>query len=417
MRKSRLGIILVVLLLLLIGATLPPRVSAFNYVHYWRINFAGSIEVTGNESMPITPYWNYIGNTSWQTCELLSFEMTLNDTPIVITGMGVDIDGNPRLTLNLSSGLQPEEVLRWDEEWLFTVANRRPALPPISELRSGRVDEIENLMDVDELLRYTQATTLWKRWNSNLTEIAELIRDGLAEDQQDNVLSLLFASIQWIQNTIIRSGGVTEPQYPEETIMSQIGDCDDQSNLLIVLLRIFNIPCYLTTGHWFQDGARTSGFLWGSISENAYRYVDYQNSVGHGWAMVFVPPWGWLPFDLFALEPGSDPEEAYTNSLFASSLPFASLWQIITSDYIAKRRTEQASLFTYQVHRIEIEEWTSLGSVPIIDAEYLLTNVATLIVLIITLGFLTFLVGVAIRKQPQEELKHDSTTRTQYTLH
>jgi hypothetical protein len=412
-QKNRLLGISIVLLLLLVVATLIPRVSAFNYVHYWRAHFSGSLEVTGNNSMPVSPYWDYVGNTTWQICEQLSFSMTLNNSPIVITELDVDADGNPRLTLNLTSRLSPHEILRWDEEWLFTVVNQRPMLPHISITQSGRIEDIENLMETEEYIRYTRSTTLWKTGNISLIGLSQLIRDGLPEEQRNNVLALIYATIQWIQTNIERSSGVTEPQYPEETIVSEIGDCDDQSNLLIVLLRIFDIPSYLTTGHWFQEGARTSGFIWGSVAENAYRYVDYKNSVGHGWAMIFVPPWGWLPFDLFTLESGGAPANAYTESLFASNLPFVTLWQIVASDYIAERRTEEANLFTYEVHQIELEEWMSLGSIPIIDYEYLVANIVTLIVLIITLGFLTFLVGLATRRHPQEEPSHESTALIQ----
>ncbi len=413
MRNNRVWLFIIVFLLFLVVVPLPPSVSAFNYVHFWRVHFSGSIEPTGNDSLPISPYWDYIGNTTWQTSEQLSFQLTLNNSPIMPTELGIDVDGNPRLALNLTSMLAPEEVLRWDEEWLFTVANRRPLLPLIGIAQSGRLGDIEDLLGTDDYLLYIQATSLWKTWNISLIELAQLIREELPQEQQDNVLALIYATIQWIQSNIARSSGVTEPQYPEETIVSQRGDCDDQSNLLIALLRIFDIPSYLTTGHWFQEGARTSGFIWGSVEENAYRYVDYQNSAGHGWTMAFVPPWGWLPFDLFTLEPGTDAARAYTDSLFASNLPFVTLWQIITSDYIAKRRTEEANLFSYQVHRIELEEWSSLGSVPIIDTEYLVTNMVTLIALIITLGFLTFLVGLTIRRQPQEKPNHDSTAPTQ----
>ncbi len=413
MPKKHRGIILIGLLLFLAIAILPPPVSAFNYVHYWRVHFSGSIEVTGNESMPITPYWDYIGNTTWQTCEQLSFQMTLNSTPITMTSISTDVDGNPHLRLNLSSMLEPEAVLRWDEEWLFTIANRRPPIPPISILQSGNLEDIENQIGIDDYLRYTQATSLWKTWNISLIEIAQTIQDDLPEEQRYNALALVFATIQWIQNTIIRSSGITEPQYPEETIVSHVGDCDDQSNLLIALLRIFNIPSYLATGHWFQDGARTNGFVWGSVNENAYRYVDYQNSVGHGWTMVYLPPWGWLPFDLFTIGPGADPASAYTDSLFASNLPFVTLWQIVSSDYIGERRTHHDNLFTYEVHHIELDEWTSLGSVPIIDAEYIATNMVTLIALIMTLGFLIFLVGLAIRGQSQEKPNHEAPTSSQ----
>jgi hypothetical protein len=405
-----------ILLFLLAMATLPPPVSAYNYIHYWRAHFSGTIEVTGSQSMPISPYWNYFGNTSWQTCEQLSFSMTLNNSLVEITEIGIDPDGNPRLTLNLTSRLQPEEVLRWDEEWLFSVVNRRPMLPQVSIAQSGTIGDIQNLMPPEDYSRFTQGTTLWKTENTTLIELAQIIRDALRVQHpqiQLNVLALVLAAIQWIQQNISRSSGVTEPQYPEETVVSQLGDCDDQSNLLITLLRIHGIPSYLTTGHWFQDGARTSGFIWGSLDENAYRYVDYHNSVGHGWIMVFVPPWGWVPFDLFSLEPGADPIEAYTESLFLSTSPFVTLWQIVSSDYIAQRRSEEADLFTYEVHRIELEEWTSLGSVPIIDAEYILTNMATLIALILTLGFLTFLVGLAVRRQTKEEPNLDPSAPTQ----
>lgn len=410
MHKFRLWRITVILLLLVI-VTLPPPVSAFNYIHYWRTSFSGSLEVTGDVSMPIEPYWSYIGNTTWQTCEQISFRMTLNESPVEIIEIDADVDGNPHLTLNLSSRVQPGEVLSWDEEWLFTVVNRRPMLPHISIAQSGTIGDIQWFMEPEDYSLFTRGTSLWKTGNATLIEIAQLIADQIPGQQQDprqNALALVLLAIQWIQDNISRSSGVTEPQYPEETIVSMIGDCDDQSNLLITFLRIYGIPSYLTTGHWFQEGARTSGFIWGSLEDNAYRYVDYLNSVGHGWVMVYIPPWGWLPFDLFSLEQGTNPIEAYTQSLFASTLPFVTLWQIISSDYIAQRRAEEADLFTYEIHRIELEEWTSLGSIPIIDAEYLVTNMATLIALILTLGFLTFLVGLAVRRATKEEPNRDS---------
>ncbi len=413
MRKYRLWLITAVLLLLMVVAMLQPRVSAFQYIHHWRVNFSGSFVVSGNQSLPVTTFWDYIGNTSWQTCEQLSFTMTQNNYTIVFTEMGTDADGNPRLTLNLTTPLAPQDVLVWEEEWAFTVMDRRPPLPQISVQQSGSLDEIQELLGADDYFWFTRATTLWKTGNITLIDLAQHIRDGLPEEQQDNTLALIYATIQWIQTNIYRSSGVTDPQYPEETIISQIGDCDDQSNLLISLLRIYNIPSYLMTGHWFQDGTRTNGFIWGSVAENAYRYVDYQNSVGHGWTMVYVPPWGWLPFDLLSVGPGVDPANTYSESLFASDLPFVTLWQIVATDYIADQRTDRANLFTYQLHRTDFEEWTSLGSVPIIDTEYLAANMVTLIALIITLGFLTFLVGLAIRRQPQEEPNRDSTAPSQ----
>ena len=78
------------------------------------------------------------------------------------------------------------------------------------------------------------------------------------------------------------------------------------------------------------------------------------------------------------------------------------LWQIVASDYIAERRTEKVELFVHQLHRVEEEEWHSLGSLPIIDNQYLATNVATILALTTTLMLLTSLVIVAYRRQPEE---------------
>jgi hypothetical protein len=384
-------------------AMVPAPATAFQYVHHWRVSFSGTMLVTGNQSLPITPYWDYVGNTSWQTGEQLSFRFQHNNDTIEPIGIGTDSDGNTQVQLNISTLLHPQDRIRWQEEWLFTVLDHRPSLPQISVAQSGSIDEIEEQLGTDEYLWYTRGTSLWKTRNISLMDIAASIRDSLSNTTQDNVLALIYATIQWIQSNILRSTGLTEPQYPEETIVSQIGDCDDHSNLLITLLRIYNIPSYLATGHWFQEGAQTNGFIWGSIAEDAYLYVDWQNAIGHGWAMVYVPPWGWLPFDLTANEIGADPSKTYYESLYASNLPFVQLWQIVASDYIAERRTEYDNLFTYELHRTDFQEWTSLGSIPLVDFAYFAANVATLIALIGTLAFLSCLVGFAIRRQPREE--------------
>lgn len=405
MRKNRLWQIAVFLLSIFLLVLPPYRVNAFQYFHYWRVTFSGSIEVHGNESLPISSFWNYIGNRSWQTCEQLSFNMVHNSETIVPTELGEDIDGNPRLVLDIGPLLEPNDTLQWEEEWLFTVSDRRPSLPQISIEQSGNLEEVEPLLETEEYLRHTSGTMLWKTWNQSLLDLAQVIQEGLPEESQNNILALVCASIAWIQANITRLTGITEPQYPEETLVSQMGDCDDQSNLLITILRIHNIPCYLLTGHWFQNAARTHGYLWGSVEEDAYLYVDWQNSNGHGWAMIYVPPWGWLPFDLIAAGPESDPIDTYYNSLYATGGPFVTLWQIVVSDYIAERRTERVELFAHQLHRMEEEVWHSLGSLPIIDNQYLTTNVATILALTTTLILLTSLVVFAYRRQPEEALE------------
>jgi hypothetical protein len=382
---------------------MPPRTEAFYYVHIWQVSFSGSLIVDGNQSYPVSNHWTYVGNTTWQMCEQRSFEMTLTNGTAVPTGVTADPDSNPQLVLNLTSPLPPHEVLNWWQDWRFTVTDRRPPLPRLSFEQAGSTSSIESSISPDDYILYTQATQLWKTGNQTLIDLATGIRDALPAAQQQNVLALIIAALVWISQHIERITTINDPQYPEELLVSAAGDCDDQSNLLIVLLRILGIPSYLTTGHWYQEGASTRAYLWGSVAEDAYLFVDWKNVLGHGWAMVYVPPWGWLPFDLTAENLAAAPLNAYYQSLYAQAIPMVTLWQCITTDYIGAQRTERAELFQYRLLRTEFEDWSTLGNIAILDLLYFTANAATLIALTTTLAFLGCFVGIGMRREPREE--------------
>ena len=88
--------------------------------------------------------------------------MTYNNETIVISEVSTDIDGNPRLTLNLTSPLAPQDVLVWEEEWSFTVLDRRPPLPQISIEQSGTVNDTQDFFEPDDFYWFTRETGLWK---------------------------------------------------------------------------------------------------------------------------------------------------------------------------------------------------------------------------------------------------------------
>jgi len=377
--------------------------KGFVYVHIWQASFSGSLMVVGNQSYPVSTRWDYVSNNTWQTCELLTLDITLNNDTIVPTDLVSDIDGNPELILNLTTPMLQNDILSWREEWRFTVSEHRQNIQHLSIGQSVSISDIEDIIGEENYNRYTLGTDLWKKSNLTLVNLATDIRENLPQDQRENALSLVYAAIEWIHQNINRTTLLVEPQYPEELLVSRIGDCDDQSNLLIALLRIFGIPSYLMTGHWYQDNARTSQYLWGSVSENAFLFVNWKNVLGHGWAMVYIPPWGWLPFDLNAENIEIDPANAYSDSLYAKGLPIVSLWRCISSDYIGEQRSLRQGIFEYHLHFYDFETWTTLGSIPILDFFYFAANVATIIALVITLVLLSCLVGIGMLRQPQED--------------
>ncbi|MFX1561728.1 MAG: transglutaminase family protein [Promethearchaeota archaeon] len=394
--------VVILLFLILIGVTYTPA-KGFVYVHIWQASFSGSLMVVGNQSYPVSTRWDYINNNTLQTCELITLDITLNNDTIVPTDLVSDADGNSELILNLTTPMQQNDILSWREEWRFTVSEQRQNIQHLSIEQSVSITEIEDIIGEQNYHRYTQGTNLWKITNLTLTNLATDIQENLPENQRENALSLVFAAIEWIHHNINRTILLVEPQYPEELLVSRIGDCDDQSNLLIALLRIYGIPSYLMTGHWYQEGASTNRYLWGSVSENAFLFVNWKNVLGHGWTMVYIPPWGWLPFDLSVENIEISPANAYSDSLFAKGLPMVSLWRCISSDYIGEQRSLKQDIFDYHLHLYDFETWTTLGTIPILDFFYFAINVATIIALAITLVLLSCLVGISMRRQPQED--------------
>jgi hypothetical protein len=223
MRGHRPVVLFFCLLLIVLLSLIPPRTEAFYYVHIWQVSFSGSLIVNGNQSYPVSNRWSYVGNTSWQTCDQRSFEMMGTNGTVVPMGLAADPDNNPQLVLNITSPLPPREVLSWRQEWRFTVTDRRPALPRINLDQAGAVNEIESLIGSDNYVLYTRATNLWKTANQTLVNLANNIRNTVPAAQQENVLALVYAALVWISQNIQRTTAISDPQYPEELLLSEIG--------------------------------------------------------------------------------------------------------------------------------------------------------------------------------------------------
>jgi hypothetical protein len=83
------------------------------------------------------------------------------------------------------------------------------------------------------------------------------------------------------------------PIYPTKTLEDGLGDCDDQSILFISMCRSLGIPAYLQVGILIHNRIGDSKTSWDG------HLTNIQDGVGwHGWAMIYIPPWGWVPVDL-----------------------------------------------------------------------------------------------------------------------
>ncbi len=134
---------------------------------------------------------------------------------------------------------------------------------------------------------YTTTTeTFW----SNNTEITALAKSITAD--QTTTLGKLVALVSWF-HTNVNYATHELPLYPNQTLTTKQGDCDDQSILLISLLRSLGIPSYLEIGVVLNSGIDSSETIW-----DGHLAISEKGLGWHGWAMVYTPPWGWIPVDL-----------------------------------------------------------------------------------------------------------------------
>jgi len=230
-------------------------------------------------------------NNSWQTVILTNCNFPYQKT--------VDADGNPiallptlhvktggSLTINITysiySRITGQRKLVWDPE--LTAAN------------SGTIEDIPLAFKK----AYCKPIGPWNyeqpSWEY-LRRLAFQIQGG-----ERNTLKVVYKFVDWLAHNIRYPTNTHEiPLYPTHTYTHQDqlkstkgeGDCDDQANLFVTFCRIVGIPAFVQIGCiYLPDQHKTL-----TVYNEHVQIVEEQ--IGwHGWAMVYIPPWGWIPVDL-----------------------------------------------------------------------------------------------------------------------
>jgi len=263
-------------------------------------------------------------NNSWQNVELKSISTPLE-------ALESDTDGNYIAVLKLSKQqLSPGENLTFITE--YNVVSKPRAIPNISEEDSGTLNDIPP--DLKE--NFTRAEGPWLTKNSTLIELAHEIAGNEAK-----VLTIIKSFVGWIKRNI---DYVTHefPLYSNETLAARGGDCDDQAILLITLSRIMGIPAYLQIGAIYTpEQGLVEETYWDNHVQVVQRKIEW-----HGWAMAYVPPWGWLPVDLTYVNVGfKDPLNAvrYGAVVFQKTIQYMNFSK---TNFVAESR--QAKSFILQ---------------------------------------------------------------------
>jgi hypothetical protein len=242
-----------------------------------------SITTTVTYSNKGTNVWNLNGedyaislfmNSSWQSVSLVEHSLPLNS-------VGIDEDGNLLGFLNLTK-LNPWQNASYTLK--YNIASKPRLLPNITEEQSQTLANINSSLKNE----YCKKEGPWLIDDPYLKGNATILAGN-----ETRILSIVKKFVAFIAHNVTYNSAEV-PRYPNETLSGHKGDCDDQAILLITLCRIVGIPAYLQVGAMYDFfGGYSKDTYWQGHVTSVLKQIGW-----HAWAMVYIPPWGWLPVDL-----------------------------------------------------------------------------------------------------------------------
>jgi len=255
-------------------------------------------------------------NNTWQIVHLINYSYPLET-------MKTDEDGNSVAVL-----LFPKSELKPGENVSYTVMyhalSKTRSIPKITEETSEDLDKIPK--DLSE--KYGRREGPWLINDPQLQKLAYNIAKN-----ETRALTIVKKFVQWINQNITYA--VHEvPYYPNQTYAERKGDCDDKAVLFATLCRIFRIPAYIQIGCiYLPTTIHVNETYWEGHVTNVQKRIGW-----HGWAMVYVPPWGWLPVDLTYVMDGLDDPLNAIRSGAVTLRETIQYMNITQTDYVASSR-------------------------------------------------------------------------------
>ncbi len=213
-------------------------------------------------------------NNTWQT-------VTIVNSSIPYTVGVIDADENMGIIMDVNPELPPDGTLSFNVEYrIESIERGRPSF-------SLTDAEGKNSIPSGLVNQYTGSTETFPKDDETIYETALK-----AAGDEESVLGMVSNLLDYVtKNTTYCS--FETPRYPLQTLNENLGDCDDQAILLISMCRSLGIPAYLKVGIVVNPVIHDSDTSWDGHLTNIADGIGW-----HGWAMIYIPPWGWVPVDL-----------------------------------------------------------------------------------------------------------------------
>jgi len=286
LRNKALPLLLIIVVAAVIPVTFAVETYRYRYVMSYVFENRGSAPFTLDQDDASVPIFV---NNGHQTVTVTSSDPALGDSY-------VDDDGNSLRNCGIPLTINPGQKLSYAV--VYEIASSDDPSISINTNDAGGISDIPPSL----VAQYVFPT---ETFTSNNTDVMEKARQ--LTENRTTVLGKVMAMLWWLKGNITYDSSEV-PRYPTETLKELKGDCDDQAILLISLCRSLGIPAYLQVGIILSEGIDVSESSW-----DGHLMIEEKGIGWHGWTMVYMPPWGWLPVDL-TLTSTSNPLEVIQNS-------------------------------------------------------------------------------------------------------
>lgn len=234
------------------------------------------------ENRGTEPYQLYIEDYTlplFITDEWQTVTITNSSTPYTVGE--IDVDENEGIIMDIDPVIPPGGTLSFTVDYL--IESTEHDRPDFSLSTAEGFDAIPSGL----VTKYAIPSETFQMDDPTIQETAVK-----ASGDEETVLGTVSNLLEYVtQNTTYCN--FETPRYPLQTLGENLGDCDDQAILLISMCRSLGIPAYLKVGILINPLIGDSDTSWdGHLSNEA-------DGIGwHGWAMIYIPPYGWVPVDL-----------------------------------------------------------------------------------------------------------------------
>ena len=131
----------------------------------------------------------------------------------------------------------------------------------------------------EDIIVYTKPSETIDSNNEDIIRIASELAKG-----EDDLYAAVFKIADWTKNNINYNLSTLTAEVSQKAswvLQNRQGVCDELTSLFIALLRAVGIPARFTSGIAYTNSS-----------------LFPQNWGAHGWAEVYFPGYGWVPFDV-----------------------------------------------------------------------------------------------------------------------